>query len=95
MMGLSLGREGTATLTQDWGKGAKTWFGKWSAEGGQIRLTFQGIPGQPVEPPMLFESSHGGLQAVTWDRAKWGKVKPPLMKKHNHNWHADDHHGFF
>lgn len=95
-MTLSLGSDGSATLTQDWGKGAKTLFGSWADAGGQITLTFQGVPGQPAEPPMTFRQGHGGLVAATWNRAEWGKAVPPPMKKQNGNWHSGgDHHGFW
>jgi hypothetical protein len=30
---------------------------------------------------MAFQPGHDGLQAVTWNRATWGKENPPPMKK--------------
>lgn len=89
-MSLSLGNDGTATFTQDYGKGPQTFFGHWTDTGGGVKVTFD-VPGQPPEAPMTFEPGHGGLQAITWDRAAWGKLTPPPMKKTGSNWHAKDH----
>lgn len=80
-MNLSLGRDGTATVTEDLGNGAKTLFGHWVDSGSQVTVTFDAVEGKPVEPPMVFQPAHDGLQAVTWNRAAWGKVDPPPMKK--------------
>ena len=44
-------------------------------------VTFDAVEGKPVEPPMVFQPAHDGLQAVTWNHASWGKVDPPPMKK--------------
>jgi hypothetical protein len=80
-MNLSLGRDGTATVTEDPGNGATTLFGHWVDSGSQVTVTFDAVEGRPVEPPMVFAPGHDGLQAVTWNRASWGKVDPPPMKK--------------
>ena|GEM_PF-3096615 len=93
-MTLSLGGDGSATMTQDSGKGPQTLFGHWTDTGGQARVTFDS-PGQASAAPMVFEPSHGGMQATTWDHAVWGKLQPPVMKKKNSaSWHAKDHHIF-
>ncbi len=44
-------------------------------------VTFDAAEGKPAEPPMAFQPSHDGLQAVTWNHAAWGKENPPPMKK--------------
>ena len=38
------------------------------------------MEGKPVEPPMVFQPGHDGLQAVTWNHATWGNTNPPPMK---------------
>jgi hypothetical protein len=80
-MNLSLGKDGTATVTEDAGNGATTLFGHWVDSGSQVTVTFDAVEGKPVEPPMVFQPAHDGLQAVTWNHASWGKVDPPPMKK--------------
>jgi hypothetical protein len=80
-MNLSLGADGSATVTEDSGTGATTLFGHWVDNGGQVAVTFDASAGGPVEPPMVFQPAHDGLQAVTWNHASWGKVTPPPMKK--------------
>ncbi len=80
-MNLSLGKDGTATVTEDPGNGATTLFGHWVDTGSQVTVTFDAVEGKPVEPPMVFQPAHDGLQAVTWNHASWGKVDPPPMKK--------------
>ena len=80
-MDLSLGADGSATVTEDAGNGATTLFGHWVDTGGQVAVTFDASAGGPVEPPMVFQPAHDGLKAVTWNHASWGKVTPPPMKK--------------
>lgn len=80
-MSLSLGADRSATITEDAGNGAITLFGHWVDSGGQVVVTFDAVEGKPLEPPMVFQSTHDGLRAVTWNRASWGKVDPPPMKK--------------
>jgi hypothetical protein len=80
-MNLSLGRDGTATVTEDWGTGTETLFGHWAESGTQVTVTFDAMEGQPKEPPMVFQPAHDGLQAVTWNHAEWGNQDPPPMKK--------------
>jgi hypothetical protein len=80
-MNLSLGRDGTATVTEDPGNGATTLFGHWVDSGSQVTVTFDAVEGKPAEPPMVFAPGHDGLQAIRWNHASWGKVDPPPMKK--------------
>jgi hypothetical protein len=91
---VSLGADGTATVTQDPGKGAVTAFGHWTDTGSQVTVKFDEVEGKPTEPPMVFSPSHDGLQAVTWNHAIWGKVTPPVLKKEESNWHNKGKHGF-
>jgi hypothetical protein len=90
-MSVSLGVDGTATVSQDPGKGSTTLFGHWTDNGSQITITFDAAAGQPAAPPMTFAPGHDGLQAVTWDHAAWGKLTPPPMKKGDANWHKPKH----
>jgi hypothetical protein len=80
-MNVSLGSDGSATVTEDPGTGTKTLFGHWVDTGSQVTVTFDAEEGKPAEPAMAFQPAHDGLQAVTWDRALWGKENPPPMKK--------------
>lgn len=91
---VSLGPDGTATVTQDAGKGAITNFGHWTDAGSQITVKFDEAEGKPVDPPMVFQPSHDGLQAVTWNHTFWGKTTPPVLKKEESNWHSNKKHGF-
>lgn len=93
-MSVSLGTDGTATITEDPGTGSTTLFGHWKDSGSQITVTFDAADGKPAEPPMVFQPGHDGLEAVTWNHATWGKVTPPPMKKGDANWHSGHHHIF-
>jgi hypothetical protein len=93
-MSVSLGADGTATITQDPGGKASaetTVFGHWVDSGSQITVRFDAAEGKPAPPPMVFQPGHDGLQAVTWDHTTWGKVTPPPMKKGSSDWHSGHH----
>jgi hypothetical protein len=92
-MSVSLGTDGTATLTQDpSGKGvtATTLFGHWVDSGNQVTIRFDATGGKPAPAPVVLQPSHDGLQAVSWDHSAWGKLTPPLMKKGG-DWHSGHH----
>jgi hypothetical protein len=91
-MNVSLGADGSATVTEDPGKNERTLFGHWADSGSQVTVTFDAVSGKPAEPPLVLQSGHDGLQAATWNHAFWGKVKPPPMKKSDANWHSSHHH---
>jgi hypothetical protein len=91
---VSLGPDGTATVTQDLVKGAVTTFGHWTDAGSQITVKFDVVDGKPTDAPMTFQPSHDGLQAVTWNHTIWGKTTPPALKKEESNWHTNKKHGF-
>ena len=80
-MSVSLGVDGSATVTQDPGQGSTTYFGKWSDNGRQIKVTFDANAGEPQPAPMVFEEHNGKLQPVSWDRSAWGTAQPPTMTK--------------
>ena len=91
---VSLGPDGTATVSQDTGKGAVKTFGHWTDAGSQITVKFDAVGDKPADPPMVFQQSHDGLQAVTWNHTLWGKTTPPALKKEESNWHTNKKHGF-
>ena len=80
-MSVSLGADGSATVTQDPGQGSTTTFGKWQDDGRQIKVTFDATEGEPLPAPMVFEPVHGKLQAISWDHQAWGTAQPPAMTK--------------
>jgi hypothetical protein len=80
-MSVSLGADGSATVTQDPGQGSTTMFGKWQDDGRQIKVTFNAASGEPSEAPMVFEIVHNKLQAVSWNHEAWGTAQPPAMTK--------------
>ena len=80
-MSVSLGVDGTATVTEDPGTGSITSFGHWASDGSQIKVTFNADAGEPAAPPMVFQVVHNKLQAVTWNHEAWGNAHPPAMEK--------------
>ena len=72
-MSVSLRADRTATVTQDPGKRSMTLFGHWADDGDRIKITFDAAEGAPLEPPMVFQPSHDGLQAITWNHAAWAR----------------------
>ena len=80
-MSVSLGADGSATVTQDPGQGSTTLFGRWQDDGHQIKVTFDAAEGEPLPAPMVFEPAHGKLQAISWDHQAWGNARPPAMTK--------------
>jgi hypothetical protein len=91
---VSLGPDGSATVTQDGGKGAVTTFGHWVETGSQVTIKFDEVAGKPADPPMVLQPSHDGLQAVTYNHTLWAKTAPPALKKEDSNWHQNKKHGF-
>ena len=91
---ISLGPDGSATVTQDLGKGAVTTFGHWTDSGNQVTIKFDEVEGKPTDAPMVLQPSHDGLQAVSWNHTLWGKTTPPPLKKEESNWHTNKKHGF-
>jgi hypothetical protein len=80
-MSVSLGADGSATVTQDPGTGAMTAFGHWDSDGSEIKVTFNADAGDPVPAPMVFQLLHNKLEAVSWDKEAWGAAHPPVMEK--------------
>ena len=80
-MTVSLGVDGTATVTEDPGTGSITSFGHWGNDGSQIKVTFDADAGEPAAPPMVFQVVHNKLQPVTWNHEACGTAHPPAMQK--------------
>ncbi len=79
-MELSLGSDGSATITEEPDNNTTTLFGHWSESDSLVKVTFDGVNGQTPEPAMVFKPAHDGLQAISWNHATWGKAVPPAMK---------------
>jgi hypothetical protein len=79
-MDVSLGLDGTATVTEDAGNGIVTHFGHWVEIDSQVKVSFDPVEGRPAEPPMTLQAEHDGLRAVSWNHAIWGKTIPPAVK---------------
>ncbi len=79
-MDLSLGLDGTATVTEDAGNGAVTHFGHWVETNSQVKVSFDPVQGTPAEPPITLQAEHDGLRAIAWNHATWGKTTPPALK---------------
>jgi hypothetical protein len=79
-MEVSLGMDGTATVTEDAGNGAITHFGHWAESARQLKVSFDAVDGKPAEPPMTLQPEHDGLRAITWNHAIWGRTAPPTLK---------------
>ena len=82
-IGLSLGADGTATVSQSpHGDDEITSFGHFKVSGGQLTITFDPLPGDKGTPaPMVFSTGHNELTPVTYDHNLWGKLPPPPMKR--------------
>ena len=79
-MDVSLGLDGTATVTEDAGNGIVTHFGHWVETDSQVKVSFDPVEGSPAEPPMTLQAEHDGLRAISWNPATWGKTIPPVVK---------------
>ncbi len=75
-MNLSLGPDGTATVTEDPGNGTKTLFGHWVDTGSQVTVTFDAEEGQPAEPAMAFQAGHDGLAGSDLGSCRLGQGNP-------------------
>jgi hypothetical protein len=80
-MSVSLGADGSATVTQDPGQGSSTFFGHWEDDGRQVKVTFNATAGEQPPAPMVFEPTHDKLKAISWDHQTWGTTQPPTMAK--------------
>ncbi len=90
-MTLSLGDDGSATLTQSPDAVHEiTSFGHWTHEGDQIKLTFDPVDKQPTPPPMSFRYDHKTLTAAVWNHDLWHSLPPPSMKRMKQHDPGDD-----
>jgi hypothetical protein len=90
-MTLSLGDDGTATLTQSPDAiNEITSFGHWIHQGDMIRLNFDPVDKQPTPPPMAFRWEHKTLTPVLWNHNLWRTAPPPSMKRMKQHDPGDD-----
>jgi hypothetical protein len=90
-MTLSLGDDGTATLTQSPDAVNEiTSFGRWTHQGDVIKLNFDPVDRQPTPSPMTFQWQHKTLTAVVWNHSLWRSVVPPTMKRMKQHDPGDD-----
>jgi hypothetical protein len=81
-MTLSLGDDGTATLTQSPDAVNEiTSFGRWIRQGDIIRLNFESVGKQPAPAPMSFRLEHKTLTPIMWNHNLWRTDPPPAMKR--------------
>ena len=81
-MTLSLGDDGTATLTQSPDAVNEiTSFGRWTRQGDIITLTLDPVGKQAAPPPMTFRLDHKTLTPVSWNHSLWRTAPPPAMKR--------------
>ena len=79
---LSLGKDGTATLTQSPdGATEITSFAHWSHEGELIKLQFDPVDKQATPPPASFRVSHSTLTPVLYNHDLWRSLPPPPLHR--------------
>ena len=90
-MTLSLGDDGTATLTQSPDAVNEiTSFGRWVRQGDMIMLTLDPAGKQAAPPPMSFRLAHKTLTPVSWNHNLWRTAPPPAMKRMKVKKHDSD-----
>lgn len=90
-MTLSLGNDGTATLTQSPDAVNEiTSFGRWVRQGDMITLTLDPVSKQATPPPMTFRLDHKTLTPVSWNHNLWRTAPPPAMKRMKVKKHDSD-----
>ena len=90
-MTLSLGADGTATLSQSPDAEHEiTSFAHWTHEGDLIKLNFDPVDKQPTPTPMTFKLDHKTLTAATYDHSLWRTLPPPQMKRMKQHDSDDD-----
>jgi len=79
---LSLGADGTATLTQSPDATSEiTSFAHWSHAGDQIKLTFDPVDKQPTPAPMSFRLEKKTLTPLVYNHDLWRTLPPPPMHR--------------
>ena len=90
-MTLSLGDDGTATLTQSPDAVNEiTSFGHWVRQGDMITLTLDPVGKQAPPPPLTFRLDHKTLTPVSWNHTLWRTAPPPAMKRMKVKKHDSD-----
>ena len=79
---LSLGKDGTATLTQSPDAASEiTSFAHWTHDGDLIKLTFDPLQSQPTPAPVTFRMSGKNLVPVTYNHDLWRTMPPPPLHR--------------
>ncbi len=79
---LSLGKDGSATLTQSpEGTDEITSFAHWTHEGDTIKLTFDPLKDQPTPSPMTFRLEKKNLVPVLYNHDLWRTLPPPALHR--------------
>jgi hypothetical protein len=79
---LSLGRDGSATLTESPDAVSETTrFGHWSYAAGLITVRFDPLPDKSTPAPETFSVNHHELTPVAWDHQLWKTLPPPKMQR--------------
>lgn len=79
---LSLGEDGSATLTQSPdGTNEITSFAHWSHAGDQIKLSFDLVDKDSTSPPMTFRLERKTLTPLAYDHALWHTLPPPPLHR--------------
>lgn len=83
---LSLGRDGSATLTESPDAVSETTrFGHWSYAAGLITVRLDGAPAGATQGPTpateSFSVNHHELTPVAWDHQLWKTLPPPKMQR--------------
>jgi hypothetical protein len=90
-MTLSLGGDGTATLTQSPDAVNEiTSFGRWVRQGDMIMLNLDPVGKQASPPPMSFRLDRKTLTPVSWNHNLWRTSPPPAMKRMKIKKHDSD-----
>jgi hypothetical protein len=81
-MTLSLGKDGSATLTESPDAVSETTrFAHWSYADGQITLRFDPLPNGTTPAPEVYSVNHHELTPVVWDHQLWKNLPPPKLER--------------
>ncbi len=79
---LTLGKDGTATLTESPDAVSETTrFAHWSYADEQITLRFDPLPDGTTPAPESYSVNHHELTPVVWDHHLWKTLPPPKLER--------------
>jgi hypothetical protein len=79
---LSLGKDGSATLTESPDAVSETTrFAHWTYADGQITLRFDPLPNGTTPTPEIYGVNHHELTPVVWDHQLWKNLPPPKLER--------------